>query len=112
LAALVLLAGLLQTGLMSFLGVCQLVRCEGEAAPKLVVTGLYRWMRHPLYTAGLGFIWLMPVMTWNLLALILGISIYIVAGAVLEERKLLVEYGPAYAQYKSKTPMFVPGLRR
>ncbi len=111
LAVVVLLAGVLQTGVMSFIGVCQLVRCEGDEPPKLVVTGLYRWMRHPLYSAGLLFIWLMPVMTWNLLALDLGISLYVALGATLEERKLLVEFGPAYADYKSKTPMFVPGLK-
>jgi len=110
LAALVLLASILRTGLMTFLGVCQLVRCEGEAPPKLVVTGLYRWVRHPLYTAGLLFIWLMPVMTWNLLALNLGVSVYIVVGAIFEERKLLMEFGPDYAEYKRKTPMLIPGL--
>jgi protein-S-isoprenylcysteine O-methyltransferase Ste14 len=110
-ALLVLLAGVLQTGLMSFLGVCQLVRCEDNASSKLVVSGLYRWVRHPLYTAGLVFIWLMPVMTWNLLALNLGISTYIVVGAMFEERKLLADFGPDYATYKRKTPMLIPGLQ-
>jgi protein-S-isoprenylcysteine O-methyltransferase Ste14 len=67
-------------------------------------------VRHPIYTAGLLFIWLMPVMTWNLLALNLGLSVYIVAGAIFEERKLLMEFGPGYAEYKRKTPMLIPGL--
>lgn len=111
LAVLVLLAGLRQTGILNFIGVCQLIRCEDERQPTLVVTGLYRSVRHPLYTAGLLFIWLMPVMTWNLLALNIGITIYIVLGALLEERKLLVEYGPEYAKYRQQTPMLIPGLR-
>jgi methanethiol S-methyltransferase len=108
---LTLLAGVIQTGVMKFLGVCQLVRCEGESEPALIVTGLYRWVRHPLYTAGLVFVWLMPWMTWNLLALNIGITIYIVFGAILEEKKLQQEFGAAYIEYRKKTPMLIPGLR-
>lgn len=110
-ASLVLLAGILQTGLMSFLGVCQLVRCEDGPA-RLVVSGLYRYVRHPLYSAGLLFVWLMPVMSWNLLALNIGISVYIFVGAVLEERKLRQEFGSTYAEYQARTPMLVPGWPR
>lgn len=111
LAVFLLVVGLLQTGLMNFIGVCQLLQREGEPEPKLVVTGLYRYIRHPLYTAGLVFIWLMPWMTWNLLALNIGITIYILIGAILEERKLLKEYGEVYSEYRKKTPMLIPGLR-
>ena len=110
LAVLILLAGVLQTGVLSFLGVCQFIRCEGEQEHSLVVSGLYRRVRHPLYSAGLMFIWLMPVMSWNLLALNIGITIYIIAGAILEERKLLVEYGVQYEAYRRATPMLFPGL--
>jgi protein-S-isoprenylcysteine O-methyltransferase Ste14 len=72
---------------------------------------MYRWVRHPLYTAGLLIIWLFPIMTCNLLALNIGMTLYILLGAVLEERKLEREFGEAYAQYKSRTPMLIPFLR-
>jgi protein-S-isoprenylcysteine O-methyltransferase Ste14 len=106
-----LLLGLLQTDVWSFLGFRQLVQPEiaGETA-RLVLKGLYRWVRHPLYTAGLVFIWLTPVMTVNLLAMNLGLTIYIVVGALFEERKLLHEFGQAYADYQRRTPMLIPGL--
>lgn len=106
-----LMLGLWQTGVWSFLGFRQLVQpvAAGEPA-RLVMKGLYRWVRHPLYTAGLVFIWLTPVMTVNVLALNLGLSIYIVVGALFEERKLLYEYGQAYADYRRSTPMLIPGL--
>jgi methanethiol S-methyltransferase len=110
-AVVILLAGVRQTGILRFLGVCQLVRCEGETQPSLVVTGLYRWVRHPLYSAGLIFIWLMPVMSWNLFALNIGITLYIVVGAWIEERKLLVEFGAQYEAYRQRTAMLIPGLR-
>jgi len=109
-AVVILLAGILQTGVLNFLGICQFIHCEGEDEPRLVVSGLYRWVRHPLYTAGLLFIWLMPAMSWNLLALNIGITFYIFIGAMLEERKLLVEYGSEYEVYRQHTPMLIPGL--
>jgi len=54
------------------------------------------------------FIWLTPVITLNLLALYIGLSIYLVVGAIVEERKLLVEFGQAYAEYRRRTPMLIP----
>lgn len=112
LAVLTLGVGLLHTGVWSFLGVRQLFQPAKEEPPELVVRGLYRWVRHPLYTAGLLFIWLLPVMTINLLALNLGLTLYIVVGAVFEERKLVREFGQAYVDYQGRVPMLVPFLTR
>jgi protein-S-isoprenylcysteine O-methyltransferase Ste14 len=109
-AIIVLLLGLRQTGLTSFLGLRQAFLPEDTTPPRLVTDGLYRYVRHPLYTAGLLFIWLIPVMTWNLLALIIGLTAYIFIGAFFEERKLLREFGEEYAAYRRRTPMLVPGL--
>jgi protein-S-isoprenylcysteine O-methyltransferase Ste14 len=111
LAIVALVIGLLQTGVWSFLGLRQLVRPTAGSST-LNVAGLYRYVRHPLYTAGLAFIWLTPVMTFNLLALNLGLSIYLVVGAMFEERKLRREFGEEYAHYQDRTPMLVPGLIR
>lgn len=53
LAGLGLLVGVWQTGVMSFLGLQQFLEPPRKKPPALVVSGLYRWVRHPLYTAGL-----------------------------------------------------------
>jgi protein-S-isoprenylcysteine O-methyltransferase Ste14 len=111
LAIAALLVGLRQTGVLSFLGLRQLVGPAHPEVSKLVTGGLYRCVRHPLYTAGLVFIWLFPVMTWNLLALNIGLTAYILVGVHFEERKMLQEFGQAYAEYQKKTPMLIPGLR-
>jgi protein-S-isoprenylcysteine O-methyltransferase Ste14 len=111
LALVALVIGLWQTGVWSFLGIEQLFQPQPNVNTKLVVRGLYRWVRHPLYTAGLAFIWFSPLMTANLLALNLGLTAYILIGAQFEERKLRREYGEAYAEYQQRTPMLVPGLR-
>jgi protein-S-isoprenylcysteine O-methyltransferase Ste14 len=112
LAVVMLGIGLLQTDLWSFLGARQLFQPTTGATPALVVSGLYRRMRHPLYTAGLLFIWLTPQMTGNLLALNLGLTIYIVIGAMFEERKLVRQFGQAYVEYQERTPMLIPRFGR
>jgi methanethiol S-methyltransferase len=111
LAIIILIVGLKQTGLSSFIGFQQLLLPEDTSPPRLITNGLYRYVRHPLYTCGLVFIWLIPIMTWNLLALLIGLSIYIIIGAYFEERKLLNEFGNAYADYRQHTPMLIPGLK-
>jgi methanethiol S-methyltransferase len=109
LAVLVLFAGVSQTGLWSFLGIQQVFQTQEEKeSPELVLRGLYRCVRHPLYTAGLFLLWLSPVMTANLLALAAGFSLYIVIGAVFEERKLVEQFGEAYQRYQKEIPMLLP----
>jgi protein-S-isoprenylcysteine O-methyltransferase Ste14 len=109
--ALILLAvGFLQTGPLSFVGLQQLF--EGEPGPsKLVTSGLYRRVRHPLYSAGLLFIWLTPVMSLNKLVVFAAATVYIFVGAHFEERKLVREFGLDYIAYQQSTPMIIPGLR-
>ncbi len=110
LAAITLIIGLRQTGISSFLGLRQAFQPEESNPPSLVVDGLYRYVRHPLYAAGLVFIWLLPIMTWNLLALNIGLTAYIFIGTTFEERKLLNQFGEKYADYRRRTPMLIPGL--
>ncbi|MEZ0396234.1 MAG: isoprenylcysteine carboxylmethyltransferase family protein [Anaerolineales bacterium] len=118
LALVALTAGFLQSDPAEFLGLRQITggcqRNDPLAARggELIVSGLYRHVRHPLYTAGLAFLWLLPVMTVNLLALNLALTIYIVIGAFFEERKLVAEFGEQYLRYRAATPMFVPFLKR
>ena len=108
-AVVLLIVGILQTDTLSFIGLRQLL--DEKEPPSLLVThGLYRWVRHPLYVAGLLFIWLTPVMSINSLIVIISSTIYIIVGALFEERKLGREYGAAYAEYKATTPMLIPGL--
>ncbi len=111
LALVALLAGLRQTGITSFLGLQQYFTGNPGRPHRLVTGGRYRYVRHPLYSAGLAFIWLLPVLTWDMLAVNLGFTIYILLGIQLEERKLLLEYGEAYAVYRRRTPMLIPGIR-
>lgn len=98
---------------MSFTGVDVLLNPKLSAPDeKLVTSGFYRLMRHPIYTFSLVTLWLSPIMTWNLLALFLGITAYMLIGSWFEEQKLLRQFGEAYAEYHKKTPAFIPRLKR
>lgn len=108
LAALLLLLAVLQTDTLSFVGLRQLF--EEEKPGKMIKSGFYGLMRHPLYTFGLLFLWLSPSMTVNSLIVYLSLTVYILIGAYFEERKLLREFGQEYADYKAVTPMIIPRI--
>jgi protein-S-isoprenylcysteine O-methyltransferase Ste14 len=109
-AVFILAAALQKTDALDFAGVRQVV--EKPTAPPLVTTGMYRWMRHPLYTGSILFLWLMPEVSQNFFALNVAFTLYFVIGAMFEERKLERFFGKAYADYKKRTPMFIPFIRR
>lgn len=109
-SALLLFAAFLQTDALSFVGLSQLLGAEEQAPGQLVTRGLYRVVRHPLYTFSLLFLWLSPSVSQNSLTLYIGATLYILIGAYFEERKLLRDFGEAYAEYKRKTPMLIPLL--
>ena len=109
LAVAVLGIGFLQTDAWDFLGFRQLG--ESDKSVKLMTSGLYHYIRHPLYSAGLAFIWLVPRVTVKVLAINLALTVYVIIGAYFEERKLRCEFGQDYADYMAVTPMFVPFLK-
>jgi protein-S-isoprenylcysteine O-methyltransferase Ste14 len=112
LALLALGVGVWQTGVWTFVGLDQFLKPPSKKPLRLVVKGLYRYVRHPLYTAGLALIWFTPVITLNVFALNLGFTFYLLLGALFEERKLLKEYGAAYEAYCNRTPMLIPSFTR
>ncbi len=109
--ALLLVIGVLQTDTLSFIGLRQLIQPPDAAPARLVTSGLYRYVRHPLYTAGLMILWFTPHVSRNLFTLFVMFTLYIITGAYFEERKLLREFGQAYAAYRARTPMLIPFLR-
>lgn len=107
-AAVIAALALFQSGIIPFLGLNAFFNRSTGAQETLTLKGLYAWVRHPIYTAGLVFLWLTPVLTQNLLAFNLGMTLYILIGAWLEERKMVAQFGEAYRRYQQRVPMFLP----
>ncbi len=108
-SVLLVFKGILQTDALAFIGLRQVISDQPASRP--VTNGLYKFVRHPLYSLGMVFIWLSPVISVNTFIIYLSLTGYLVVGALFEERKLLREFGQAYADYKQKTPMFIPRLK-
>lgn len=104
-----LLVAVFQTDLLSFAGLRQLFK-EEKKGP-LITGGLYHFVRHPLYTFSLLILWLSPTMSLNSFIVYTALTLYVLVGIVFEERKLVREFGQEYDQYRSTTPMLIPGLR-
>jgi methanethiol S-methyltransferase len=109
---LIIVVGILQTDLWQFAGLRQIMNPAVDSDSPMVTTGLYHWMRHPLYTGGLLLIWLVPTMTLNLLTIFIWLTLYLIVGANLEEKRLLHEFGDAYREYQQCVPMLIPFPRR
>ena len=108
-SALFLFVAVIQIDILSFAGLRQLI--EEEKTGGLVTSGLYRSVRHPLYTFSLLILWLVPSMSLNSFIIYVVLTVYVLIGIFFEERKLLREFGGAYEQYRSVTPMLIPALK-
>lgn len=69
--------------------------------------GILGLVRHPWYTAVVLLVWAGDL---DLSKIIVNavLTVYIVAGTILEERKLVHEFGDAYRKYQNRVSMFVP----
>ena len=79
-------------------------------ASELKVNGIHRFVRHPLYSGTILFVWglffVFPFLN-NLIAAAL-LTLYVLIGIIFEEKKLKNEFGKNYEEYISKVPMLIP----
>lgn len=76
--------------------------------PSFQAPGFYRYVRHPLMTGTLLWVWATPHMTVGHLLFAAGFSVYILLGTHLEEQMLLDAYGEKYEEYRRRVPRFFP----
>lgn len=79
-------------------------------ASELKVDGIHRFVRHPLYSGTILFVWglffVFPFLN-NLIAVIL-LTLYVFIGISFEEKKLVKEFGEKYHAYILNVPMLIP----
>jgi protein-S-isoprenylcysteine O-methyltransferase Ste14 len=84
------------------------MRTDRQAA--LVTDGIYSRTRHPLYLATilllLGLAALYPFN--RVIVFSISLSVYVLIGAFLEERKLVAHYGQAYLEYRKQAGFMLP----
>jgi protein-S-isoprenylcysteine O-methyltransferase Ste14 len=104
-------AGARHYDLLTFLGIRQIRRETASGAltanGRLATTGIHGVIRHPWYLASIMIIWARGLDVSALITNII-LTAYFIVGTVLEERKLLLEYGEAYRRYQKQVSMLVP----
>ena len=83
-----------------------------EETSALVEEGVYRWIRHPMYSSlllGSWGVFLKGISIASALAALIATTAVIVT-AKIEEGENLKAFGPAYREYMKTTKMFVPFL--
>lgn len=77
---------------------------------KLVTSGPYRWVRHPLYTVGSSMFVAFGMMADNWFIALLGVLAFIAMAirTPKEEANLLAKFGDEYREYMRRTGRFLP----
>jgi protein-S-isoprenylcysteine O-methyltransferase Ste14 len=111
-AAILFIGGGLHFDLRHFVGVRQLQAAAPDSGTRLETGGMLGWTRHPWYAGALLLLWARPMDAADLV--VNGVlTLYLVIGTHLEERKLIREFGESYRDYQRRVPMFFPtGVRR
>lgn len=80
---------------------------------RLVTTGPYRWVRHPLYTVGVALFLAIALMAANWFILLWAVVALIAVRLVViprEEAQLVARFGDDYRRYRSGTGSLLPSL--
>ncbi|MGD0173272.1 MAG: isoprenylcysteine carboxylmethyltransferase family protein [Anaerolineales bacterium] len=83
-----------------------------EKTTVLVTTGIYRYIRHPLYSSlvflAWGIFFKLPSVPGG--ALVLLATAFLIATAKADETECIRFFGPPYETYRKQTKMFIPFL--
>ncbi|RPI00760.1 MAG: protein-S-isoprenylcysteine methyltransferase [Ignavibacteriae bacterium] len=94
---------------LSFFGIRQILNMGKPTNPSgdLKRDGLLGLMRHPMYLALIVYLW---CQTYTLMDIVVNtvLSVYVIIGTILEEKKLVLEFGDTYVKYQQEVPMLVP----
>lgn len=80
-----------------------------ESADPLIIQGIYRYIRHPMYSGFMLVLLAKPEQTEVGLHFALAVSLYFIIGSTLEEKRMLAEHQD-YAEYKLRVGAFIPKL--
>ena len=112
----VLAAGLLLTGarhysILQFLGIQQILQKRSgismTGSGEFDSSGVLSVVRHPWHLAVFILLWSLDLDSVRI-TVNATLSTYILIGTLLEERKLVLEFGDKYKLYQRQVPMFIP----
>ncbi len=100
---------------LSFFGIRQILNFgkvkEINPSGEIKKNGLLGIMRHPMYLALIIYLW---CNTFKLVDIVINalLTIYVIIGTILEEKKLVLEFGDTYVEYQKEVPMLFPFTKK
>ena len=81
-----------------------------EQTTNLIDTGIYKYIRHPLYSSLLFLTWgiLLKNITFELLLIAVLSTAFLYLTARFEEKECVIFFGDKYTQYMKKSKRFIP----
>ena len=111
LGVILLLTAARHYSMLQFLGIKQIgqERSMGGmiGSGGLDTSGVLKVIRHPWYFGVFLLIWASDISLRELIINLI-LSAYLVIGTLLEERKLVLEFGNKYKEYQRQVSMFIP----
>ena len=112
-ALLLFIGGARQYDILYFLGLKQLQTGEEHLllsdTEEFTEKGVFGIIRHPWYLGSLLFLWsALPRYPLPVFLAVCILSIYLVIGTMLEERKIVAQYGDSYCRYRQRVSMLFP----
>lgn len=99
---------------LSFFGIRQILNLSKaeklNSDEGLKKNGLLGLTRHPMYLALIIYLWCQTFRVTDIIVNTL-LTIYVIIGTMLEEKKLVLEFGETYIRYKQEVPMLIPFLK-
>lgn len=94
---------------LSFFGIRQILslREQDKSSKEISKRGLLGIVRHPMYLALIVFLWCQIFSVVDLIGTVV-LTVYVIIGTVLEEKKLVLEFGDSYVKYQQEVPMLIP----
>lgn len=96
---------------LSFFGIRQIINFKKtkhlDSSTDIRRNGLLGIIRHPMYLALTIFLWCQSFRMMDIMINVV-LTMYIVIGTKLEEKKLVLEYGDTYIKYQQEVPMLIP----
>ena len=97
---------------LAFFGIRQLLafgknKSQDKHTNEIKKKGLLGIVRHPMYFGLMLYLWCQTITLMDLIVNIM-LTVYIIIGTYLEEKKLVLEFGDTYVKYQHEVPMLIP----
>lgn len=84
---------------------------DGLAGNSFITNGIYGVVRHPMYLGSIIAVTFNTYLTRNFVLIALLSVLYFIFGSMLEEKRLIKQFGNQYIEYQKAVPRLLPGMK-